>query len=186
MIDGSVQGCWSEFPPKEENSVPLFTPPQTQPISHPPISHLASEYPPPSAYEEAAVQASLQSDASGVSLEEMQNAQGLADVLMEMLGALDPHNREGLKEEGIVDLVDQCRSYQKRVMILVNNIVDEVLLLKGLSLNDDLQRVLSRHVDIAKGNPTLGVGTPENRSWSHRCRRCWVISSVQFASFRRC
>ncbi|GMP46628.1 hypothetical protein CsSME_00014700 [Camellia sinensis var. sinensis] len=151
-----------EFPPKEENSVPLFTPPQTQPISHPPISHPASEYPPPSAYEEAAVQASLQSDASGLSLEEMQNAQGLADVLMEMLGALDPHNREGLKEEVIVDLVDQCRSYQKRVMILVNNTVDEVLLLKGLSLNDDLQRVLSRHDDIAKGTPTLGVGTPEN------------------------
>ncbi|CAL5325684.1 unnamed protein product [Camellia sinensis] len=45
-----------EFPPREENSVPLFTPPQNQPVSHP-----------ASAYEEVAIQASLQSDASELS-----------------------------------------------------------------------------------------------------------------------
>lgn len=44
-----------EFPPREENSVPLFTPPQSQPIVH----HA-------SAYDDAAIQASLQSDASGL------------------------------------------------------------------------------------------------------------------------
>ncbi|CAK9133764.1 unnamed protein product [Ilex paraguariensis] len=139
-----------EFPPREENSVPLFTPPQTHPIVHP-----------SSAYEEAAVQASLQSDASGLSLPDIQNAQGLADVLTEMLGALGPQNREGLKQEVIVDLVDQCRSYQKRVLSLVNNTVDEELLLMGLTLNDNLQRVLSLHDDIAKGTPVVGVGTTE-------------------------
>uniref|UniRef100_A0A5B7AC65 TOM1-like protein 2 n=1 Tax=Davidia involucrata TaxID=16924 RepID=A0A5B7AC65_DAVIN len=139
-----------EFPPREDNSVPLFTPPQTQPIIH----H-------PSAYEEAAVQASLQSDASGLSLEEIQTAQGLADILMEMLAALDPKNRESVKQEVIIDLVDQCRSYQKRVMILVNNTVDEDLLCKGLALNDNLQRVIRRHDDIAKGTPTVGIETTE-------------------------
>ncbi|KAK6132234.1 hypothetical protein DH2020_034017 [Rehmannia glutinosa] len=135
-----------EFPPREENIVPLFTPPQTHPIVHP-----------TSPYEEAAVQASLEADASGLSLPEIQNADGIADVLMEMLAALDPNNPQGVKDEIIVDLVDQCRSYQTRVTILVNNTVDEDLLCRGLALNDNLQRVLRKHDDIAKGTPVAPV-----------------------------
>ncbi|CAA2990466.1 TOM1 2 [Olea europaea subsp. europaea] len=136
-----------EFPPREEH-VPLFTPPQTHPIEYS-----------VSAYEEAAVQASLQSDASGLSLSEIQNAEGLADVLMEMLRALDPKNRQGVKDEVIADLVEQCRSYQKRVTVLVNNTADEDLLCKGLALNDNLQRVLKKHDEIAKGTLTVALGT---------------------------
>ena len=44
-----------DFPPREENTVPLFTPPQTQPLRQP---HL---YPPGQSYEDVAIQASLQS-----------------------------------------------------------------------------------------------------------------------------
>ncbi|TKY56055.1 TOM protein 2 [Spatholobus suberectus] len=135
-----------EFPPREENSVPFFTP-QTQPVEH-----LAA-----AEYDDAAIQASIQSDASGLSLPEIQNAQGLADVLTEMLNALDPKNPEVVKEEVIVDLVDQCRSYQKRVMLLVNETTDEQLLGQGLALNDSLQRVLRQYDTIVKGTPDTGT-----------------------------
>ncbi|CAI9786598.1 unnamed protein product [Fraxinus pennsylvanica] len=139
-----------ELPPGEENSVPLFTPPQTHPVVHP-----------ASAYEEAAVQASLLADPSGLSLPEIQNAEGLADILTEILVALDMKNSQGVKDELIIDLVEQCRSYQKRVMILVNNTADEDLLCEGVALNDNLQRVLTQHVDIAKGTPMVLVATRE-------------------------
>lgn len=140
------------FPPREDLSVPLFTPPQTQPVSYP-----------AQVYEDATIPAALESDPSGLSLAEMQAAKGLADVLMEMLGALDPKNREGVKEEVIMELVEQCSNYQKRVMMLVNNTTDEELLCQGLALNDDLQRVLSRHDDISKGVATVSsesISTP--------------------------
>lgn len=47
------QSAGVEFPPREENSVPFFTPPQTQPVVYP-----------TSGFEDAAIQASLQADAS--------------------------------------------------------------------------------------------------------------------------
>ncbi|XP_042517639.1 TOM1-like protein 3 [Macadamia integrifolia] len=139
-----------EFPPRAENSVPLFTPPQSQPVVHSAPM-----------YDNAVVEASLQSDASGLSLAEIQNARGLADVLMDMLNALDPKSPEGVKQDLIVDFVDQCKSYQKRVMILVNSTADEELLCQGLTLNDELQHVLCRHEDIVKGTPNVGVGVTE-------------------------
>ncbi|KAM7253193.1 hypothetical protein ACFE04_025811 [Oxalis oulophora] len=131
-----------EFPPREKNTVPFFTPPpQTQQA----VDHA-------SIYDDADIQASLESgDTSNLSVAEIQGAQGLVDILMEMLDALDPINPIGVKDEVIIDLVEQCRSYQKRVMVLVNNTADENLLCKGLALNDNLQRVLRQHNDITKG-----------------------------------
>ncbi|XP_020246235.1 target of Myb protein 1-like [Asparagus officinalis] len=140
-----------EFPPRTENSAPLFTPPQTHPVVPQSVA---------SPYEDVPLEASLQIDASALSLEEMQNARGIGAVLTEMLSALDPHNPGGVKEEIIVDLVEQCRSYQKRVMALVNSTGDEQLLFQGLALNDDLQRVLQQHDDIVKGTPNVVKNTP--------------------------
>ncbi|TYI29156.1 hypothetical protein ES332_A05G296800v1 [Gossypium tomentosum] len=131
------------FPPREKNSVPLFTPPQNNPVTHQPVS----------ARQDTAIEVSRQSDdASGLSLSEIQNASGLADILMEVLSALEPKTPESLKQEVIVDLVEQCRSYKKRVVLLVNHTTNEQLLCQGLALNDQLQHVLCQHDDILKGN----------------------------------
>jgi hypothetical protein len=56
LLSKILQAAGVDFPPREENSVPLFTPPQTQPLRHP---HLYT--PPGQSYEDAAIQASLQS-----------------------------------------------------------------------------------------------------------------------------
>ncbi|KAL9259414.1 TOM1-like protein [Drosera capensis] len=131
-----------DFPPRGENSVPLFTPPQTQPIAY--SSTTTTD-------EDRAIEASLHFDNSALSSEEMKNAKGLADVLLEILSALDPKTPEGVKQEVVVDLVEQCRTYQQRVLTLVSNTSNEELLFQGLALNDDLQHVLRLHDDIVKG-----------------------------------
>ncbi|XP_061951603.1 TOM1-like protein 9 isoform X1 [Populus nigra] len=135
------------FPPRSESSAPLFTPPQTQPLSSYPQNLRNIEYP------QGAAESPAESEFPTLSLTEIQNARGIMDVLSEMLNALDPRNKEGIRQEVIVDLVDQCRTYKQRVVHLVNSTTDESLLCQGLALNDDLQRVLARHESISSGTP---------------------------------
>ncbi|KAG5244271.1 TOM1 protein [Salix suchowensis] len=141
------------FPPRTERAAPVFTPPQTQPLSSYPQNLRSIEYP------QGAAESSVESEFPTLSLTEIQNARGIMDVLAEMLNALDPSNKEGLRQEVIVDLVEQCRTYKQRVVHLVNSTSDESLLCQGLSLNDDLQRVLVRHESISSG--TSAPGLPE-------------------------
>ncbi|KAK2632243.1 hypothetical protein EUGRSUZ_L01816 [Eucalyptus grandis] len=82
------------------------------------------------------------------------------DVLAEMLIAIDAGNKEGLRQEIIVDLVEQCCTYKQRVVHLVNSTLDESLLRQGLALNDDLQRVPAKHGVIASGTSVLAEKTP--------------------------
>ncbi|KAJ1278945.1 hypothetical protein BS78_04G117500 [Paspalum vaginatum] len=130
------------FPSRSNGSVPIITPPQTQPLQNYPPSLRTSQQEEP----ELPVP-----DFPALSHTEIQNARGIMDVLSEMLDALDPGNREGLRQDIIVDLVDQCRSFKQRVVQLVNSTLNEELLSQGLSLNDDMQRVLAKHDAIAAG-----------------------------------
>lgn len=130
------------FPQRSNGSVPIITPPQTQPLQNYPSSLRISQQ------EELELPVS---DFPALSLTEIQNARGIMDVLSEMLDALDPGNREGLRQDVIADLVDQCRSYKQRVVQLVNSTSNEELLSQGLSLNDDMQRVLAKHDAIDAG-----------------------------------
>ncbi|CAN0827202.1 TOM1-like protein 3, partial [Linum grandiflorum] len=71
---------------------------------------------------------------------------------------------QGVKQELIIDLVDQCRSYLQRFSlvteVVANGVIfrDEELLAQGLKLNDNLQRVIHVHDDIASGTAAQ-VGT---------------------------
>ncbi|KAG2249911.1 hypothetical protein Bca52824_089539 [Brassica carinata] len=146
------------FPQRSERSAPVFTPPQTQPLtSYPPNLRNAgpsNDVPDPSA----------EPDFPTLSLSEIQNAKGIMDVLAEMLSALEPGNKEDLKQEVMVDLVEQCRTYKQRVVHLVNSSADESLLCQGLALNDDLQRVLTSYEAIASGNPGTSVHIEKPKS----------------------
>lgn len=135
------------FPQRAEKAAPVFTPPQTHPLTSYP-QNLRN----PESGQEAA-ESSAEAEYPALSLTEIQNARGIMDVLAEMLSALDPENKEGLKQEVIVDLVEQCRTYKQRVVHLVNSTTDESLLCQGLALNDELQRVLAKHESIASGTP---------------------------------
>ncbi|XP_022754583.1 TOM1-like protein 9 isoform X2 [Durio zibethinus] len=132
------------FPSRTERSAPVFTPPQTQPLSSYPQNIRNSD-------QQETAESSAESEFPTLSLTEIQNARGIMDVLAEMLNALDPGKKEGLRQEVIVDLVEQCRTNKQRVVHLINSTSDESLLHQGLSLNDDLQRVLAKHEAIASG-----------------------------------
>ncbi|KAG6485140.1 hypothetical protein ZIOFF_053669 [Zingiber officinale] len=101
------------FPQRGGRSAPTFNP-QKDSLSLYPPSGQSTEF-----YEEVP-DTSSGSDLPALSIAEIQNARGIMDVLSEMLNAIDPGNTEGLRQEVIVDLVDQCRTYKQRVVQLIN------------------------------------------------------------------
>ncbi|KAJ0258797.1 TOM1-like protein 6 [Hirschfeldia incana] len=95
----------------------------------------------------------MASEVEGLSLSSIEAMRDVMDLLGDMLSAVDTSDREAVKDEVIVDLVERCRSNQKKLMQMLTTTVDDELLGRGLDLNDSLQILLARHDAIASGSP---------------------------------
>ncbi|KAJ7568911.1 hypothetical protein O6H91_01G053000 [Diphasiastrum complanatum] len=138
-----------QFPERAlEDGPPVLTPPQTHPVS----SYRSPGFGSPS-YIPTRLDAPMNTESPQMSLADIETARGGLEVLTEMLNAVNPRDRLAVKDELIVELVEQCRATQSRVRHLVNVTTNEELLRQGLALNDDLQRVLGKHDAIRSGTP---------------------------------
>lgn len=133
------------FPKRPERSVPIFTPPHSK--------HLSTYHQTSKRHESK--DSFDGSEVPSMSLTEMQNARGIMVVLSDMLSALDPEDKEGIKQEVILDLVQQCRTFRQNLVHLVNSTSDEDLLCEGLALNDDLQEVVAKYDAMVTGIPVV-------------------------------
>ncbi|KAL4387498.1 hypothetical protein GQ457_09G013200 [Hibiscus cannabinus] len=95
-----------------------------------------------------------------LSLSSLDSIKDTMDLLADMLQAVNPRDRTAVKDEVIVDLVNQCRSNQKKLMQTLTTTGDEKLLSRGLELNDTLQSLLAKHDAISSASPlTIQVAT---------------------------
>ncbi|KFK36730.1 hypothetical protein AALP_AA4G162100 [Arabis alpina] len=95
----------------------------------------------------------MATEVEGLSLSSLESMRDVMDLLGDMLQAVDPSDRAAVKDEVIVDLVERCRSNQKKLMQMLTSTGDDELLGRGLDLNDSLQTLLARHDAIASGSP---------------------------------
>lgn len=145
-----------KFPQDLDRSATVLETQQSLPIS------LQSQSSASPNYGAEVVEGPVASGLPGLSLLDIQKARSIMDVLTEMLNALDPKNKEGVKDEIIMDLVEQCSFNKQQAMQLVVTTSDEELLCQALALNDDLQHVLGKHDAIASGSyvPSKEINVP--------------------------
>ncbi|XP_047945400.1 TOM1-like protein 6 isoform X2 [Salvia hispanica] len=143
-------------------------PPDAAPI-HTPATHAVST--PPPGYRMSSSSSTRLNEATGaedttLSLSGLNSMCDVLELLTDMLRAVDPSDRSAVNDEIIVDLVEQCRINQRKLVELLGTTGDEEILGKGLELNDSLQSVLAKHDAIVSGSPLPPAPTPTTRAAS--------------------
>ncbi|KAG8377099.1 hypothetical protein BUALT_Bualt09G0133300 [Buddleja alternifolia] len=158
-----------EFPRRSPDAAPIITPPVTHPITR----HLPQPgYGMPSS-SSTRLDEAMAADQT-LSLSGINSMRDVVDLLTDMLQAVDPSDCSVIKDEVIVDLVEQCRANQRKLMQTLATTGDEELLGQGLEINDSLQSVLAKHDAIASGSPLPAQVTnpkpeaPEKHDPSHK------------------
>ncbi|CAN6333483.1 unnamed protein product [Urochloa humidicola] len=139
-----------EFPKRSPDAAPIFTPPVTRPASLP--SYLQAGYGIP-VDSSSRLDEAMSSNGAPLSMTDLERMLGAAELLSEMLRAVDPSDHDAVNDEIITELVNQCRSDQKKILSLVSSLRDEELLGQALDLNDKLQILLEKHDAMASGSP---------------------------------
>lgn len=81
--------------------------------------------------------------------DELSVARNSVAVLADMLASIDEvRSPEGVLDDVVVELADQCEQMQPRVMNLVEGVEHDEIMCEALSLNDALQGVLTRHNEL--------------------------------------
>ncbi|CAH2074655.1 unnamed protein product [Thlaspi arvense] len=158
-----LQRCGVKFPQRSKEA-PLMLPP-------PPSISIGSS---------RRLDETMAAEIESLSLSSLESMRNVMDLVNDMVQAVDPSDKSALKDELIVDLVEQCRSNQKKLiqmltttasvptppsltihlrattntsllLLLLLLVRDEDVMARGLELNDSLQVVLARHDAIASG-----------------------------------
>ncbi|XWS13084.1 hypothetical protein CRYUN_Cryun36dG0007100 [Craigia yunnanensis] len=95
----------------------------------------------------------MATEIESLSLSSLDSMRDVMELLSDMMQAVNPSDRAAIKDEVIIDLVNRCRSNQKKLMQMLTTTGDEELLARGLELNDVLQSILAKHDAIASGSP---------------------------------
>ncbi|XP_078436269.1 TOM1-like protein 6 [Wolffia australiana] len=138
-----------QFPQRSPDTVPMYSPPGARP----PPRHPQIEYGTPNNSSSMRLEEAMASDIGHLSFSDLEAMRRVLELLRDMLQAANAEDRGVLKDDLIVELVDQCRTNQKKLVHLVNTTSDEGLLAQGLELNDNLQALLEKHDTIASGRP---------------------------------
>lgn len=133
------------FPKRSPDAAPIFTPPPT----HPSLRQIGYGMPSSSS---KTLDETMATEIESLSMSSLESMRHVLDLLSDMLQAVNPNDRAAVKDEVIVDLVDRCRSNQKKLMQMLTTTGDEELLGRGLELNDNIQSLLARHDAIASGS----------------------------------